>query len=177
MSVDFDIVAEIFGRDGVSREAADLLIEKAEEGKSVPMFFYGTLRVGDYNHRHFDQGVTKVKKEAQAKGVLYFPGHVGYPGARFDEEGTMIGDLLWYPVDSMSLVGIFRMEIGAGYTAQVIDATYARKTERPRRKTIKAISFQYEESRYGYRSGRADWVPVPGNDWFCAAARRAQAGV
>lgn len=168
--IDADMVAEIFGREGVSEAAASLIIEKAKEGKPVPMFFYGTLRKGGGNDARFSSGVTKVKKNAQAPGVLYFPGFVGYPGARFDEEGTMIGDLFWYEPDSRDLLGIFRMEIGAGYTAEVIKVTYERKTERPRRKTIEAISFQYE--RFGFVTGRDRWTPVPGNDWFCSAAVR-----
>ena len=176
MSDDIDIdfvVMNLVGRDGVSLEAADLILERIKEGKTIPMFFYGTLRVGGGNDVHFLGGIKKTKKNVQAPGVLYFPGHNMFPGARFDEEGTMAGDLFWYKADATDLMGIFRMEISAGYTAEVIEVTYERKTERPRRKTIKAISFQYEGRSLGALSrSRDDWEPVPGNDWFCSAARR-----
>lgn len=172
--IDADVVAEIFGREGVSLEAAEFIIDRAKYGKPIPMFFYGTLRVGGGNDRHFSEGIVKTKKNAEAKEVLYFPGQRSYPGARFDESGTMVGDLFWYEVDSLDLLGIFGMEIGAGYTAQVIDATYDRKTQRPHRKTIQAISFQYEGRAWGH--DRPEWTPVPGNDWFCTAATRARGG-
>lgn len=159
-----DLLPE-FSRFAISKEVMDLLIEALKSGKRVPMFFYGTLRKTGYNHGRFNEVDVKIRQDATTPGQLYFPGHRMYPGARFDEEGTIVGDLMWYPI-AHPLVSIFGMEIGAGYTAEIVPVTYEKRS-RPRRKTIDAISFQYEG-----RWGREDWTPVPGNNWLCPAAIR-----
>lgn len=147
-----------------STEAHELIERRSAQGKAIPLFVYGTLRDGGRLHYGYAEGIRKIRHEAQANGVLYFPGHRGFPGARFDEDGTMIGDLLWYPIEAETFHSVIRMELGAGYSLVAVQATYNRPTGRPHRKVIEALAFQHDHSGPHYER-------VPGNDWNCSAAR------
>ncbi len=54
------------------------------------LFVYGTLRQGDVRWRFLEPYVEDHGHPDTARGALYDTG-VGYPGARFDEAGTIIG--------------------------------------------------------------------------------------
>lgn len=157
-----------FGMMGVTEEAMALLEDRDRSGKAVPVFVYGTLRDGGRLHSGYSEGIVKIRHEATTSGMIYFPGHFGFPGARFDHEGTIIGDLLWYPLEARSLVRVIGMELSAGYSLVVVQATYRRATGRPHNKTVSALAFQHN------RFDAKRFQPVPANDWNCAAAQQMQ---
>lgn len=119
----------------------------------LPVFSYGSLRPGDYNHDRFPGGVKKVDRNFRTRGRLYHaftrPGRV-YPGARFDEVGTIVGDVLWYEQGSEALHSVVRMELGAGYSLVEI------KVENDQGESLLALGFQYEMP-HGSRIESGDW--------------------
>jgi gamma-glutamylcyclotransferase (GGCT)/AIG2-like uncharacterized protein YtfP len=121
------------------------------------VFVFGTLRPGDYNHDRFG-GIKEVIRNVTVPGRLYHAipnrGRI-YPGARFDEEGTIIGDILVYESGCNELEHVVRMEIGAGYSIFPVTAT----TEDG--ESILCIAFQYE---------RPHGALIPSGDWFAADA-------
>lgn len=159
-----------YGRMGVEADAVELIEHRTKAGKAMPLFVYGTLREGERLHHYYASGVVKIRHEATASGVLYYPGHRSFPGARFDEEGTIVGDLLWYKLDSLSLLDVIRMELSAGYSLVAVRATYNRLTGRPHRKQIQALAFHHLYS--GDHCER-----VPGGDWKSVAARKLQRAI
>lgn len=154
MTIDIGSYASMF----VSEEASQLLEKKDKKGKEIPLFVYGTLRVGERLHTHYSSGISKSHCGVTTSGCLYFPGHYSFPGARFDHEGTMTGDLLWYPTTNLAFHDVVTMELGAGYELVAIEAVL------PSGKGVKALAFQHRHT------DEMSW-PVPGNDWCCADAR------
>lgn len=145
-------------------DALELIEQRSKQGKAIPLFVYGTLRVGEALYSYYNSGVVKERHEATSPGVLYFPFHYQFPGARFDEEGTIIGDILWYPLSAASLLEVITMELRAGYSLVKVNVTYERKTGRPHRKEIEALAFQHNYSD-------SSCERVPGGDWKSVAAR------
>lgn len=117
----------------------------------IPVFVYGTLRPGDYNHDRFPGGVVQIINDCSASGRLYhaFKDHRGYPGAHFDEEGTIVGDILVYDDESRAFQSVVSMELGAGYEVRQI------KVNTPNG-VIEAIGFHYLQP-HGDLIESGDW--------------------
>lgn len=133
--------------------------------KHIPIFVYGTLRPSEYNFRRTG-GAVKVDWNMRANGRLYHafkaPERM-YPGARFDEEGTIVGDVLWYKEGSSALRSVVAMEIGAGYSMVEI------KVENADGEHMEVYAFQYERP-HGERIESGDWLaddayPDTPGDW------------
>lgn len=79
----------------------------------TPCFFYGTLRVGAYNARY---DAKRIDRNCIAQGRIYFvqDSH-GYPVAKFDEEGEIVGDVVWLDPEGDDYFSICQMEKNAGY--------------------------------------------------------------
>lgn len=79
----------------------------------IGMFVYGTLRPGAYNAWY---NAARVDRNCVAQGRIYFvQGSYGYPVAKFDEEGEIVGDVLWLDPEGDDYFSICQMEQGAGY--------------------------------------------------------------
>jgi gamma-glutamylcyclotransferase (GGCT)/AIG2-like uncharacterized protein YtfP len=114
-------------------------------------FVYGSLRPGDYNHERV--GGSTDARPATTKGQLYDSGH-GYPLAKLDEEGTIVGDVVYFGPEAWK--DIVDMEEGAGYVMQEVTVTF---TDDDSSATIPA--WHYE------RDIEPDWQdPVSSGDWF-----------
>lgn len=120
----------------------------------VPVFVYGTLRVGQYNFSWAQEAVVDTIQNCTAKGALYFvDGRFGYPVAKFDEEGEIKGDVLWFDPAHEEYQSVVRMELGAGYEVREIEV-------RTESETIEAIAFHYLRPTRGN--------PIPDGDWVKA---------
>lgn len=121
-------------------------------------FVYGTLRPGDYNHERV--GGSTDARRATASGRLYcvFPSG-GYPGAKFQEEGTIVGDVVYFGHKRWPF--IMDMETGAGYSLVEIPVTY----EDGSVETMRA--FQYDRQPDGPWIESGDWFDFQEpSDWI-----------
>lgn len=76
------------------------------EKKKHNVFVYGTLKKGFHNHRWLN-GSKLIAKDAEMCNLsLYHLG--GFPGAKPDEDGVIIGEI--YEVDDDTLAGLDRLE-------------------------------------------------------------------
>lgn len=89
---------------------------------SVRAFMYGTLRTGDYNHHSMN--LAEPARPAVASGKIYHHGlyFATYPVSKFDEEGTIIGEVMDVPMERW--LSIVCMEQGAGYELMSVEVTY-----------------------------------------------------
>ena len=118
------------------------------------MFVYGTLRPGHVNYGMLEGAVKNSMRSGTATGRLY---HVYggddewpiYPVARFDEEGTIVGDLLEVDPSNRHVQAVQRMELGAGYLVQSIEVTTA---DGP----VQALAWHYPHET-GDRIVSGDW--------------------
>ena len=119
----------------------------------IPVFVYGTLRPGDYNHGRWGLAEDNVMRGVTAPGALYHvsPWSRVYPCAKFDEEGTITGDILFFEEGSDHLAGIDRMEIGAGYEVREGVVTL------PDGKEMKCQAYHYVRKAPGPRIESGDW--------------------
>jgi len=88
------------------------------ERPTVAMFVYGTLRPGHGNYRWAARGVdeSRTVRDVRIGGDLYFVhGSGGYPVAKLDGEGEIVGDVVFFYEDSPEYHDVYRMEDGAGY--------------------------------------------------------------
>lgn len=116
----------------------------------IGIFVYGTLRPGSYNHWYEEEG---VDPNCTARGRLYFVhGHSGFPVADFDEEGVIVGDVIWLRDDSQDFQDICNMELGAGYTLRDIEVTDAEGS------TYTAYAWHYPQKLRGKRIPDGDWL-------------------
>lgn len=132
---------------------APSLIVPNDADDLVRVFVYGTLRVGHGNFQWCSDAVRYALIDARTDGRIYFVnGTRGYPVAKFDEEGTILGDVLWFDPDHPDFADVVRMEIGAGYTCQDI---IVRHDEYP---DIECMGFHYVRSPRGVWIQSGDWA-------------------
>lgn len=97
----------------------------------IPLFVFGTLRVGFGNHGMFGEACHSAYTGVEAPGRMYYAGYsyagevrsAGYPCVRFDEPGTVIGDLLFVDEEHPNTSMVHRMELGAGYVMAEVPVT------------------------------------------------------
>lgn len=61
------------------------------------MFFYGTLREGEGNHRHFIGDLKATKKNAVTKAEFTMWSNGGYPGVARGGKQQIVGDVFAIP--------------------------------------------------------------------------------
>lgn len=75
-------------------------------------FAYGTIRPNEWND-HWSHS-RPPRLDGRVKGRIYYVNQSGgYPVAKLDEEGLIVGDVIYPTPDSFG--AIWRMEEGAGY--------------------------------------------------------------
>lgn len=124
----------------------------------LPCFVYGTLRSGQGNYHWCQAAVRRETLNVRANGRLYFvSGHTGYPVAKLDENGIILGDVLWFDPVHPDFDAVVQMETGAGYECRDIEVL----TEESER--IDCMAFHYI------------WTPrgelIPDGDWIRAVGR------
>jgi gamma-glutamylcyclotransferase (GGCT)/AIG2-like uncharacterized protein YtfP len=119
--------------------------------EKIKCFVYGTLRRGDYNHARTGGKHDDDIKMATAQGAIY---HLGpwsrlYPVSKFDEEGTIIGEV--HEFSTHRWAQICSMEQGAGYELRVVEATYEDGS------TEHVYAWHYRRPPGGPRIMSGDW--------------------
>lgn len=119
----------------------------------IPVFVYGTLRPGDYNHSRHGLDEDNVVRGVTAPGALYHvsSSYKAYPCAKFDQCGTIIGDILFFEEGSRDLERIDRMEEGAGYEIREVIVTL------PDGSQMKCQAYHYVRDPRGPRIESGDW--------------------
>lgn len=116
-------------------------------------FVYGTLRVDGWNFGIADSGCVAFVENCTARGRVYFVSRDrGYPVAKFDEEGTIVGDLLVLDRESRSYRHIALMEEGAGYELRKISVTL------PDGQEIEAEAWHFIYRPAGYLIESGNWL-------------------
>lgn len=118
----------------------------------INAFVYGTLRVGEHNYGWASGDVIDEIVNVTTTGGIYFvSSDGGYPVAKLDEPGTIIGDVLVYPEDSRDWSLICQMEEGAGYELREIEVTLVNGL------TMPAVAWHYKREPWGSRIEDGDW--------------------
>jgi len=126
----------------------------------IALFVYGTLRVGQGNYRWLAHQLPEPPLEGcLADGRLF---HVwqswgGFPVAKFDEPGTVWGDLLFMESSSDVFAEIAWMEEGAGYVLRQVPVLT------PYNELVSALAWHYP--------GRPG-DPIPSGDWLGEVAKK-----
>ena len=119
---------------------------------TVRVFVYGTLREGAYNNLRV--GRSNEFRAATTTGRIYHvdPHGYAYPVAKFDEEGTIVGEV--HEFDERRWNYIVVMEEGAGYRAVPVIVTYDDG------ETEEVLGWQYIHSPRGPLIESGDWFDV-----------------
>ncbi len=84
--------------------------------KLIPLFVYGTLRIGEGNYRWASMDVVEEIPNVTIRGDLYFfSPRASFPVAKLDGQGAIKGDILFYEPDSRCFEDVCEMELHAGY--------------------------------------------------------------
>jgi gamma-glutamylcyclotransferase (GGCT)/AIG2-like uncharacterized protein YtfP len=127
----------------------------------IKAFVYGTLRVGEYNYKWTSGDIVDEILNVTTTGGIYFVSpHGGYPVAKLDEPGTIIGDILVYPEDSHDWDRIYSMESGAGYVLCPIVVT-TQDGEK-----IQAVAWHYKGVPMGPKIPDGDWARAASADFL-----------
>lgn len=121
-------------------------------GDLVPVFVYGTLRVGQGNFRWACEAVRSYIRDCTAEGRIYFVhDRWGYPVAKLDETGTILGDVLWMDNRHPTYDEVYRMEISAGYEIRTVPV------QTPDGE-LKCLAFHYIDKPRGVWIESGDWA-------------------
>jgi gamma-glutamylcyclotransferase (GGCT)/AIG2-like uncharacterized protein YtfP len=121
----------------------------------VAMFVYGTLRPGQWNHSG-DGEVRPPMEGCTIEGRIYFVwDNSGYPVAKLDEEGRIIGDVLFLDDESSEYESIVRMERGAGYEPR--DVAVRIEDEDGTVREFGAVAWHYIDKPRGELIRSGDW--------------------
>lgn len=132
----------------------------------IPVFVYGTLRIGEGNYEWAKEAVRHEVTNCTTPGRIYFCGSsLSYPVAKFEEEGTIKGDLLWFDPDHPVFGQVVDMEIHAGYVVQEIEVIDGDGDSH------EALGFQYVRQPLGDLIPSGDWKRAR-HDWRKAVSRR-----
>lgn len=118
----------------------------------VPIFVYGTLRMGYDNYQWASNAVKFAVPDCITNGRIYFLDRTrGYPVAKFDEEGQIVGDVLFFDPTHTEYKVVVRMEEGAGYLMREIVAVDEFGT------TYDCFGFHYRYVPRGDFIASGDW--------------------
>lgn len=116
-------------------------------------FVYGTLRVGEYNYQWASGDVVDEILDVTTKGDIYFVSEDGgYPVAKLDGDGNIIGDVLVYPEHSLDWKRIYDMESGAGYVLRDIQVALGNG------KMLDAVAWDFLYQPRGPKIPHGDWA-------------------
>lgn len=132
-------------------------------GGPVPLFVYGTLRIGHGAHSLIVDDVTRWRFASVDGFAMYNvrPGRALYPVARrlaSRRHGRIQGEVLWInPGDR--IVDVALMELGAGYRCEVVQAnTTSSIGGMPSH--VSAFMFTYPHDDFGWRVVSDNWNVV-----------------
>lgn len=137
----------------------------------IPMFFYGSLRPNPDDSWGMT-GDEPIIRNAYISGRLWFvSGGWGYPVAKLDRLGRIIGDIVFYEPNSALYHRICDVETGAGYEMREVEATYI-STEEEIDNFIATGEFQrITVNAWHWNGDVRKRTPVPDNDWLRASNR------
>lgn len=119
----------------------------------VPVFVYGTLREGQGNWQWAKEAVRHSDLNVRTSGRIYFcSGRTGFPVAKLDEAGSIVGDVLWFDPDHPTFDDVVQMEVGAGYECRDIEVITSES------ETIECMAFHYAWRPRGDLIPDGDWV-------------------
>lgn len=119
----------------------------------VPMFVYGTLRIGEGNYQWAGMDVVDELRNVTVPGDLYyFRQGAAFPVANLDGGGIIKGDVLYYELDSECLQDVVQMEVGAGYELRETTATHPDGT------TFFVVAWHYPWELTGPKIDDGDWI-------------------
>lgn len=123
----------------------------------VAVFVYGTLRVGMNNFMWAQACVRDTVEDCVAQGGLYFVrGGFGYPVAKFNEGGRIVGDVLYCDPDHEEFSAMVEMELRAGYQYREIEVVS------PEGETLECVAFHYVRQPAGDKIPDGDWKKACG---------------
>lgn len=123
------------------------------EDKLVAVFVYGTLRYGEGNYSWCQEAVRYVLRDCKVDGRIYWVYDTqGYPVAKLDEDGKIVGDILWFERDHPIYRNVVSMEIRAGYEIRNIRVECEGGEHRD------CIAFHYTNKPTGRLIKSGDWV-------------------
>jgi gamma-glutamylcyclotransferase (GGCT)/AIG2-like uncharacterized protein YtfP len=123
----------------------------------IACFVYGTLRPTAWNDRG---GFVRIVDDCTIEGKIYWvSGDGGYPVAKLDLSGRILGDVLWFPKESPVWKSIDRMERGAGYDLWDVVATD------PEGEEIKCSAWHYMGTPRGKLIPSGDWLTAHDSLW------------
>lgn len=132
------------------RAPSDLLSSNAP---LVPLFVYGTLRMGGALHERYLDGEVVDHESATLTGFSLRD--VGAFPLMVHEQGhTTYGEVMWMRPDSIGLHRAIHMELGAGYTMELVEVEVPSMMER-----LPVLAFVWNNGDFG-----ASRVPL--NDWM-----------
>ncbi len=133
------------------------IISERQHRDLTPVFVYGTLRIGEWNYRWAQPAIRSELADCVAEGSIYFVmPDGGYPVAKLDEAGEIIGDVLWFDTSHPEYHSVVEMEIGAGYTMREITVLT------PDDEKLVVVSFHFIHTPRGDLIASGDWVAVKG---------------
>jgi gamma-glutamylcyclotransferase (GGCT)/AIG2-like uncharacterized protein YtfP len=132
------------------------ILERLGERQTVPLFTYGTLRVG--GHRHdWVKGIVVSSHQGKVEGYdLFASEHVDYPAMAKSRYSNHVvhGDLYWLKVGK-SFLELVQMELNVGYHMNLVEVAVPQLAE-----PVLALSFTFP------RAPRHDWNRILSGDWL-----------
>lgn len=126
----------------------------------IPVFVYGTLRVGEGNYQWASACVVAATENVRTEGQLFFVrGPLSYPVAKFDMVGEIHGDVLWCDPSVREYREMVEMEVGAGYELRSIEVFDPNEDT-----DIQVFGFHYLRDV-------SDRIRIPHGDWRKATRR------
>ena len=128
------------------------------EDELVPVFVYGTLRFGEGNYAWCQNAVRYVLRDCRANGRIYFVFRQrGFPVAKLDEDGEIVGDILWFDPTHPDYEAVVRMELNAGYEMVSI--------------TVRCEGGEHRDAFGFHYTGKPEGCLIPDGDWVAASNR------
>lgn len=122
----------------------------------IPMFVYGTLRPHGRGSQSWGYTDEPINRHATISGKMWFSyGDHGYPVVKVDQEGTIVGDIIYYDPTSAIYHHVCDVETGAGYKIVEAKATCLDGSE----ETVMVWHYKRDTRRL---------TPIPSGDWLAA---------
>jgi gamma-glutamylcyclotransferase (GGCT)/AIG2-like uncharacterized protein YtfP len=137
------------------------------ENKKNLIAVYGSLRLGDYNYKYFENGLSHQGRGLASGVKLYSLGAYPCIVKSGNEKDTVVVDV-FEVVDTITSRRIDGMEYGAGYYSDNLEVTF----EDGSKAKIKAYLYK-QEPKWGTPIDGGDWILHKyGQDYDSLAAKR-----